>query len=100
MAPHIVSRKLYFAVFATLIVFTLVTYLVSLLELGPLNTVIAMTIAVTKMLLIMLFFMHLRYSGQLIKIFAGAGFFWLFILISLTLSDFLTRGWFPVPRGW
>ncbi len=100
MSGHIVPPRVYLAIFGTLIGLTFTTVLVNFIDLGPLNIVVAMTIAVTKMLLIMLFFMHLRYSGHLIKIFAGAGFVWLAILISLTLSDFLSRNWIPVAGGW
>ena len=100
MSQHIVPGKVYFLVFAVLITLTFTTVMVSHMELGPFNTIIAMSIAVSKMLLILLYFMHVRYSSNLIKVFAGAGFFWLAILISLTLSDFLTRNWFPVSGGW
>lgn len=100
MSAHIVPPRIYFAVFGTLIGLTFTTVLVNFIDLGPMNIVVAMTIAVTKMLLIMLFFMHVRYSSNLTKIFAGAGFFWLAVLISLTLSDFLSRNWIPVAGGW
>jgi cytochrome c oxidase subunit 4 len=52
-----------------------------------------MTIAVVKALLVLLYFMHLRYGSHLNWIFAGASFFWLAILLSLTVGDYLTRGW-------
>jgi cytochrome c oxidase subunit IV len=63
------------------------------LNLGPFNTVAAMLIAMMKAALIALFFMHLRYSKPLMWIFAGAGVFWLGIMLALALSDYLTRGW-------
>ena len=62
-------------------------------NLGPLNVMTAMTISAAKTALIILFFMHLRYSKPLVWIFAGAGVFWLGIMLSLALSDYLTRGW-------
>lgn len=62
-------------------------------NLGPLNTVTAMSISAAKAALIILFFMHLRGSKPTIWIFAGAGFFWLAIMLAMALSDYLTRGW-------
>jgi cytochrome c oxidase subunit IV len=62
-------------------------------NLGPLNTVLAMLIALAKGALILLFFMQLRYSKPIVWIFAGAGFFWLGIMFVLALSDYLSRGW-------
>ena len=100
MSSHIVAPKTYFLVFATLMALTSVTVGVAYLNLGPLNVVIALTIAFCKMLLVALFFMHVRYSSRLTQLVAGAGFLWLMILIGLTLSDFLTRSWLPGPRGW
>ncbi len=100
MSGHIVPGKIYALVFAALIVLTSVTTGVAFLDLGPLNTVLALTIAVCKMLLVVLFFMHVRYSTQLTKIVVVAGFFWLMILIALTLSDFRTRNLTPDPSGW
>ena len=66
---------------------------VAYVNLGPLNTVAAMTISLAKGALIVLFFMHLRYSKPVIWLFAAAGFFWLGIMLVLALSDYLTRGW-------
>ncbi len=100
MSGHIVPGKIYVLVFATLIVLTSVTTGVAFLDLGPLNAVLALTIAVCKMLLVVLFFMHVRYSTPLTKIVVVAGFFWLMILIALTLSDFRTRNLTPDPSGW
>jgi cytochrome c oxidase subunit 4 len=100
MAHAIVSTKLYFLVFATLIMLTAVTVRVASIDLGPLNTVVALTIAGTKTLLVMLYFMHLRYSSRLTWVFAGTGFLWLAILIGFTMSDIRTRSWQPAPSGW
>src|SRR3989441_4266024 len=90
--------RLYVAVFAALLVLTVATVSVSYVDLGPLSVVVALTIAFTKALLVVLFFMHLRESSGLVWVVAGGGFFWLAILIALTMSDVLTRGWLPV-RG-
>jgi len=88
--------RLYVAVFAALVFLTLVTVGVSYVDLGPLSVVVALTIAFTKALLVVVFFMHLRESSGLIWVVAGGGFFWLAILIGLTMSDVVTRGWLPV----
>jgi len=88
--------RLYVAVFAALVFLTLVTVGVSYVDLGPLSVVVALTIAFTKALLVVVFFMHLRESSGLIWVVAGGGFFWLAILIALTMSDMMTRGWLPV----
>jgi cytochrome c oxidase subunit 4 len=90
METHIAKRT-YFLVFAALIILTLITTGAAYLDLGIFNTPIALAIAITKALLVMLFFMHLRYSDYLTWVFAGAGVLWLFHLLIFTLSDYLTR---------
>ena len=64
------------------------------------NTVAALAIAVVKMLLVVLFFMHVKYSPGLTRLVIVAGFFWLAIMIALTLSDELARGWTDTPQPW
>jgi len=91
---------MYLTIFATLLALTALTAGVAFIDLGPLNTVAALTIAVIKMLLVILFFMHLRHSPRLTKVAVVAGFFWLVLLIGLTLSDPLTRHWTPGPSPW
>jgi cytochrome c oxidase subunit 4 len=100
MSHHVVPVPVYIAVFAALLLMTALTTWVAFIDLGPMNTVVALAIAVTKMVLVILFFMHVRYSDGLTRIVILAGFFWLAILIALTLSDFLTRHWSPLPTGW
>ena len=91
-SKHTVSVKLYAVIFAVLIALTLSTAGVSYIDLGgDLNVTVALAIAVVKALLVILFFMHVRDSNRLTWIFVGAGFFWLAIMMVLTLSDFLTR---------
>lgn len=87
------SLGTYFGVFAALLVLTALTVAVAYVDLGPVNTVVALTIAVIKGLLVMLFFMHLRDSEKLVWLYAGAGFVWLALLIGLTMSDILSRAW-------
>ena len=94
MSEHIVSKKVYFTIFIALIILTGVTYLVATLDLGRFNAIVALTIAVIKAVLVVLYFMHVRYSSRLTWVFIGAGFFWLAIMVVLTLSDYTTRGWF------
>lgn len=97
---HGPSRKMYYGIFAALLAFTALTVWVAYLDLGPLNTVVAMAIAVTKAVLVLLFFMHVWYAPKLTKIFASTGFFWLLIAFALTLADYFTRYWGYVPKSW
>ena len=105
MSEHIVSRTIYFIIFAALMVLTVLTYYVALIDLGRLNAVVALAIAVTKAVLVVLFFMHVRYSTRLTKIVVIAGFFWLALLVVLTLADYFTRsgtsgvGGVPASQG-
>lgn len=83
----------YFAVFIALLALTALTTGVAFIDLGGVgNIAVALAIAVIKAVLVALYFMHLRYSSPLTVIFAGAGIFWLGILVALTLSDYITRG--------
>jgi cytochrome c oxidase subunit 4 len=93
MDPHAAAaqRKTYFLVFGALLVLTLITTGVAFINLGPLNTPVALAIALTKAALVMIYFMHLRHSSFLTRVFAGAGLIWLLHFIVFTLSDYLTR---------
>jgi cytochrome c oxidase subunit 4 len=98
---HIVPVSTYLVIFAALIAGTLLTvgaayYDIDFPFLGytiPLNTTVALLIAATKAALVVLFFMHVKYSTRLIWVFAAAGFLWLIILFTLTLADYQSRGW-------
>jgi cytochrome c oxidase subunit 4 len=92
---HIVPVKIYFAVFFALCALTYVTYWTALHDYGALNTPIALGIAGIKAALVILFFMHAKYSSKLAQLFAFAGFFWLAILLVFTLQDFMTRDMLP-----
>lgn len=86
---------LYIVIVSCLFIGTVVTYYAATIDMGIWNPVVALTIACTKAVLVILFFMHVRYSDKLTKITVGAGFFWLLILITLSLSDYLSRSlWF------
>lgn len=91
MSQHVIPQKVYLLVFATLLCLTLITVDVAFYNFGWLNLYIAMAIATTKATIIVLFFMHVKYSPRLIWIFAIAGLFWLIILFALTLGDYFTR---------
>jgi cytochrome c oxidase subunit 4 len=100
MTERVTPAKLYVAVFLVLLVLTGLTTWVAVVNLWGLYTVGARAIAVAKMLLVVLFFMGVRHSSGLTRTVIVAGFFWLAILIALTLSDELTRNWSPIPSGW
>lgn len=100
MSLPVVPQKTYILVFAALICLTLLTTGVAFIDLGPFNTVAALIIAFVKMLLVLLFFMGLKYSSALLRTILIAGFFWLALLINLTLSDYRSRSWTPVPQPW
>ena len=86
-----VPLKLHAAVFGALLLLTGITVAVAGIDLGPWNTVVALAIAALKASLVLLYFMHLRWSHRLTWVFAATSLFFLVILITLTLSDFLTR---------
>ncbi|HEX5759260.1 MAG TPA: cytochrome C oxidase subunit IV family protein [Thermoanaerobaculia bacterium] len=97
MSEQAHSRRPYVLVFAALMVLTALTYWVATLDLGPLNDVVALGIAVTKAVLVILVFMHVRHSTRMTKLTIAAGFVWLGIMLALTLADYLTRGLIGVP---
>ena len=88
---HIVPVRIYMGVFIALCVLTWLTYWTALHDYGALNTPIALGIAGVKASLVIMFFMHAKYSSRLTQLFAFAGFFWLAILLVFTLQDFMTR---------
>jgi cytochrome c oxidase subunit 4 len=94
---HAVSRSAYFAVFAALMILTVITVYAAFIDMGQLNTIVAMTIACAKALLVVLYFMHARHAGKLIWVMLGSGILWLAILLVLTMMDYASRGWLPFP---
>jgi cytochrome c oxidase subunit IV len=90
------SPKLYFVIFFVLLILTYVTVAVSRVDLGRFNSIVALSIAVTKALLVVLFFMHVKDSTRLTKLVVVGGFLWLALLIGLTMTDVFTRGWIPI----
>jgi cytochrome c oxidase subunit 4 len=83
---------MYYAVFAALMAGTALTVAVAFIDLGAMNNVLMLGIAMTKALLVILFFMHVRWSTRLTWVVAASGFFWLLILFGLTMQDYLSRG--------
>jgi cytochrome c oxidase subunit IV len=93
MSEHVVPVKIYLAVFVTLLVMTAATTAISSVDLGPWNTVVALGIAFFKATLVVLFFMHAKYSPRLTQMVILAGLLWLALLLLITFSDFVSRGW-------
>jgi cytochrome c oxidase subunit 4 len=92
-SAHVASKRSYFAIFAVLMVCTYLTWQVAFFDLGALNTVVALGIAVFKATLVVLFFMHVRHGARLTWIVIAGGLFWLALMLIITMSDYLTRGW-------
>ena len=92
-AGHVAPKSLYYGVFLALLVGTALTVAVAFLDLGAMNNVVMLTIACVKALLVILFFMHVRWSSRLTWVVVASGFFWLLILFGITMTDYLTRGW-------
>jgi cytochrome c oxidase subunit 4 len=94
---HIAPVKLYVSIFLTLMVLTTITVVVAYVNLGEFNKVVALGIASVKATLVILYFMHVKYSSRLTKLVVVAGFYFLIVLLGLTMADFASREWLPVP---
>jgi cytochrome c oxidase subunit 4 len=94
---HVSSKGLYWTIFGTLIVLTIVTVVIARIDLGALNTPMALAIAGFKATLVILFFMGVKYNTPLTKVVAASGFLWLIILFGITMGDYLTRTWIGFP---
>jgi cytochrome c oxidase subunit IV len=99
MSGHVSPKSTYYAIFAALMILTGVTVGAAFVNLGSLNFPVALAIAITKATLVILFFMHVKYSSRLTKMVVGMSFFFLMILFGLTMTDYLSRGWYASPRG-
>jgi cytochrome c oxidase subunit 4 len=97
MSQHIIAVRTYVTIFIALLVLLLAAIGIAYLDLRWANFPLTMAIATCKSLLIILYFMHARFSSRLTWIIAGAGFFWLAIMMTLTLADYLSRGWLDIP---
>ena len=99
MSGHISPKSTYITIFGALMVCTILTVIAAFINLGNLNFPVAITIAVFKATLVVLFFMHVMYASKLTKLIVGVAFFFLGIMLSLTLADYLSRGWYTAARG-
>ena len=96
---HVAPKSLYYSIFGALMVFTIITVEVATHNFGILNFPVAIGIAITKATLVILFFMHAKYSSKLTKLFVGTAFFFLAILLGLTMTDYMSRGLRTYPGG-
>jgi cytochrome c oxidase subunit 4 len=97
MSEHIVTKRQYSYVFGILMALTFATTAIGMIDLGRLNVVVALVIAVIKAVLVVLFFMHIYWSSRLNKLVVVSGLAWLALLLWLTLTDIFSRGWLPFP---
>ena len=100
MSEHIVPPRTFLTVWAALLVLLAATVILAYVPLGPLHILVSVGIAFAKAILIVLFFMHVKYKQRLIAVFVCAGFLWLAIMFTLTSADYLTRRWLPAPTAW
>jgi len=89
---HVVPVGTYIAVFIALMVLTILTVAASRVNLGAFNTPVALVIAVAKALLVVLFFMHVKYGSRIIALFVAGAFLWLSTMIAGTAADYMSRG--------
>jgi len=99
MSGHISPKSTYYGIFGALMVLTAVTVGAAFTDLGVFNFPVALGIAITKATLVILFFMHAKFSSNLTKMFVATAFFFLFILLGLTMTDYLSRGFRMYPGG-
>jgi cytochrome c oxidase subunit 4 len=99
MSGHISPPRTYYSIFGALMILTIITVVVAFINLGHFNFPVAIGIAILKATLVVLFFMHVKYSSQLTKLIVGMAFFFLAIMFTLTLTDYLSRSWYASPRG-
>jgi cytochrome c oxidase subunit IV len=93
MSEHIVPTRTYYTIFAVLIAGTILTWRIAYFDLGPFNTIAALAIAVFKATIVVLFFMHVKYGTRLTRAVIIGALFWLGIMLTLTMGDYLTRAW-------
>jgi cytochrome c oxidase subunit 4 len=94
MSEHISSVKLYVGIWLALMAGTILTVAVARIDLGPLNPAMALAIATTKAVLVVLFFMHVKYAHErLTKLVIVTAIFFFLILLALTMADYTTRLW-------
>jgi cytochrome c oxidase subunit IV len=94
---HHLPKYVYFAIFGALMVLTAMTVGLAYVNLGQLNIVVALAVAILKASLVVMFFMHLKYESHLTKVVLGAGVFWLVLLLGI-IMDYVTRSWMYMPH--
>jgi cytochrome c oxidase subunit 4 len=99
MSAHVLPKSIYYTIFMSLMVLTILTVGAAFINLGSANFPIAIGIAITKATLVVLFFMHVKYSSRMTKMVVGLAVFFLLTLLGLTMTDYMTRGWLSSPRG-
>jgi cytochrome c oxidase subunit 4 len=99
MSGHVSPKSVYYAIFGALMALTAITVAVAFVPLGALNFPVAISIAITKATLVVLYFMHVKYSSRMTKMVVGIALFFLMTMFGLTLTDYLTRDWVTGPRG-
>ena len=90
---HVVGPKIYLTILAALLVLTATTTAAAFVNMGVFSPIVALGIACLKAVLVILFFMHIRYSSKVMMLTVGAGFFTFLVLITMTLSDYISRNW-------
>jgi cytochrome c oxidase subunit IV len=90
---HIVGPKTYLTILLALLVLTAITTSAAFINMGVFSPIVALGIACLKAVLVILFFMHIRYSSKVMMLTVGAGFFTFLVLITMTLSDYISRNW-------
>jgi cytochrome c oxidase subunit 4 len=93
MSEHIVPKRTYYTIYGLLMLCTYLTVQIAFFDLGPLNTIAALVIAVFKATIVVLFFMHVKYGTRLTWMVVLGSLLWLTILLALTMGDYLTRAW-------
>jgi len=93
---EITEPKVYVRTCIALLALLALTWMIAYVDLGPFNLIVALAVAIAKAIVIALFFMHIKGSSRLLHLAAVAGIIWLLFLISLTLGDYITRGWVPL----
>ena len=98
--PHVVPARVYVVTWAALLVLTALTTGIAYIDLGVYNTVVALAIAGIKMMLVVLFFMHVKYISGMPRVVMIAALFWLGIMMAFTVADEITRNWTPFAHPW
>jgi cytochrome c oxidase subunit 4 len=98
-AGHVLPKSIYYTIFSSLMVLTVLTVLAARVNLGSANFPIAIAIAITKATLVVLFFMHVKYSSRMTKMVVAVAIFFLLTMLGLTMTDYSTRTWYAGPNG-